>query len=34
MTQTAIADQKVYVTEHDITETQKKVEVAESRATY
>ena len=34
MTQTAITDQKVYVTEHDITETQKKVEVAQNRATY
>ena len=34
MTETAITDQKVYVTEHDITETQKKVEVAQSRATY
>lgn len=34
MTQTAITDQKVYVLEHDITETQNKVEVAESRATY
>ena len=33
-TQTAIADQKVYVLEHDITETQTKVQVAESRATY
>ena len=34
MTETAITDQKVYVTEHDITETQKKVEVAQNRATY
>ena len=34
LTQTAIQDQKVYVTEHDITETQKKVQVAEARATY
>lgn len=34
MTQTAITDQRVYVLEHDITETQNKVEVAESRATY
>ena len=34
MTQTAINDQRVYVLEHDITETQNKVEVAESRATY
>lgn len=34
MTQTAITDQKVYVTEHDITETQRKVEVAQNRATY
>lgn len=34
MTQTAITDQRVYVTEHDITETQNKVRVAESRATY
>ena len=34
MTQTAIADQKVYVLEHDITETQNKVQVAEQRATY
>ena len=34
MTQTAITDQKVYVTEHDITETQKKVQVAQNRATY
>ena len=33
-TQTAIADQRVYVLEHDITETQTKVQVAESRATY
>lgn len=34
MTQTAINDQRVYVLEHDITETQNKVEVATSRATY
>lgn len=34
MTQTAITDQKVYVTEHDITETQKKVQVSQNRATY
>lgn len=34
MTQTAITDQKVYVLEHDITETQNKVQVAEARATY
>ena len=34
MTETAITDQKVYVTEHDITETQKKVQVAQNRATY
>lgn len=34
LTQTAIQDQRVYVLEHDITETQKKVQVAESRATY
>lgn len=33
-TQTAIADQRVYVLEHEITETQNKVQVAESRATY
>lgn len=33
-TTAAIADQRVYVLEHDITETQKKVEVAEARATY
>lgn len=33
-TQTAITDQRVYVLEHDITETQQKVQVAESRATY
>lgn len=33
-TQTAIADQRVYVLESDITETQQKVQVAESRATY
>lgn len=34
MTQTSIRDQKVYVLEHDITETQNKVEVAEARASY
>lgn len=34
MTQSAITDQRVYVLEHDITETQKKVQVAEQRATY
>ena len=34
MTQTSIRDQRVYVLEHDITETQNKVEVAEQRATY
>ena len=34
MTETAITDQKVYVTEHDITETQKKVQVSQNRATY
>lgn len=34
LTQTAIEDQRVYVLEHDITETQNKVEVAESRARY
>ena len=34
MTQTAINDQRVYVLEHDISETQKKVEVAENRARY
>jgi hypothetical protein len=34
ITKTAIEDQRVYVTEHDITETQKKVEVAEARATF
>lgn len=34
MTQTSIRDQKVYVLEHDITETQNKVEVAEARAQY
>lgn len=33
-TQTAITDQRVYVLEHDITETQNKVAVAEARATY
>ena len=33
-TQTAITDQRVYVLEHDITETQQKVQVAEARATY
>lgn len=34
MTQTSIRNQKVYVLEHDITETQNKVEVAEARASY
>lgn len=34
MTTTAIQDQKVYVTEHDITETQNKVKVAQQQATY
>lgn len=34
MTQTSIRDQRVYVLEHEISETQKKVEVAESRASY
>lgn len=34
LTQTAIQDQKVYVTEHDITDTQKKVEVTQAMATY
>ena len=34
MTTTAIKDQRVYVTEHDITTTQKKVEVTQSQATY
>ena len=34
MTSTAIKDQRVYVLEHDITETQNKVEVAQARATY
>lgn len=34
MTQTAITDQRVYVLEHDITETQQKVQVAQNRATY
>lgn len=34
MTQTSIRDQRVYVLEHDITETQNKVEVAEQRAAY
>ena len=34
MTQTSIRDQRVFVLEHDITDTQKKVEVAESRAAY
>lgn len=33
-TTAAITDQRVYVLEHDITETQKRVEVAEARATY
>ncbi len=33
-TQGAITDQRVYVLEHDITETQTKVAVAEARATY
>ena len=32
--QTALMDHRVYVLEHDITETQNKVQVAESRATY
>ncbi len=34
MTRTSIRDTKVYVLEHEITETQNKVEVAESRAQY
>lgn len=34
MTTTAIQDQRVFVLEHDITETQNKVEVAQARATY
>ena len=34
MTETAIADQKVYVLESDITDTQKKVEVNESAARF
>lgn len=34
VTSAAIKDQKVYVTEHDITDTQKKVEVAQNEATY
>ena len=34
MTSTAIKDQRVYVTEHDITSTQQKVEVTQSQATY
>lgn len=34
MTRTSIRDQKVYVLEHDITETQNKVSVAEARASY
>lgn len=34
ITQTTIKDQKVYVLEHEISETQNKVKVAESRATY
>jgi hypothetical protein len=34
MTETAIADQKVYVLESDITDTQKKVEVNESQARF
>lgn len=33
-TTAAITDSRVYVLEHDITETQKRVEVAEARATY
>lgn len=33
-TQTAITDTRVYVLEHDITETQQKVQVAQNRATY
>lgn len=34
MTQTSIQDQRVYVTEHDITETQTKVRVQQEAATY
>lgn len=34
MTEAAIKDQKVYVTEHDITETQTKVRVQQAQATY
>lgn len=34
MTQNAIQDTKVYVTESDITDTQKKVEVTEAQATF
>jgi hypothetical protein len=34
MTQTAIQDQRVYVLEHDITETQNKVQVTENMAKY
>lgn len=34
MTETAITDTKVYVLENEITDTQKKVEVNEARATY
>ena len=34
ITQTSIQDQKVFVEEHDISETQKKVQVVESSATY
>lgn len=34
MTQTSIKDQRVYVTEHDITETQTKVRVQQAAATY
>ena len=34
MTTTAIQDQKVYVTEHDITETQTRVRVTQEQATY
>lgn len=34
MTETAIADQKVYVLESDITDTQNKVEVTESQARF
>ena len=34
MTTTAIKDQRVYVTEHDITETQNRVRVTQAMATY